>query len=212
MKLFSICTLAVLSLALQASASITSTFTYNSEFSNGTIIPDGSASGWSDTRTVGGLDGYTVTDVSVTLNISGTWNGDLYGYLVHDSGFVVLLDRVGQTDVGANGYSTAGFGGIKISDSANYADIQTTANPLSNTSYNSKGSSSEGSTLATAFDNTTANGNWTLFLADLSAGDISQVQSWSLEITSVPEPSTWAMIAFGVIFGGWQFAKRRMAR
>ena len=32
----------------------------------------------------------------MTLNLSGGWNGDLYAYLVHNSGFAVLLNRVGR--------------------------------------------------------------------------------------------------------------------
>ena len=37
-----------------------------------------------------------LTNLEVTLTVTNGWNGDLYAYLVHDSGFVVLLNRVGQ--------------------------------------------------------------------------------------------------------------------
>jgi hypothetical protein len=40
--------------------------------------------------------GPTITDVNVGLQLSGGWNGDLYAYLVHSSGFAVLLNRVGR--------------------------------------------------------------------------------------------------------------------
>ena len=33
------------------------------------------------------------------------------------------------------------------------------------------------------------NGTWTLFVADQSAGAQSTLQSWSMTITGVPEPS-----------------------
>lgn len=212
MKFLSLCILAVFSLALHASASVSTNFTSN--FANGGSVPDNDFNGWTDTRTLNITEetGLTVSDVHVTLNISSGWNGDLYGYLVHDSGFAVLLNRVG-TGTYANGYGEAGFTGVVLTDTTtltsiqNYGGSSTAAGPLVGGSYNSSSG-----VLDTAFDGLSVNGNWTLFLADLSAGDISQVTGWSLEITSVPEPSTWAMIVFGSVFGGWQFAKRRFAR
>jgi hypothetical protein len=44
-----------------------------------------------------------------------------------------------------------------------------------------------------------AAGQWTLFLADLAAGDQSTLVSWSLDITTVPEPSALALGAMGVL-------------
>jgi hypothetical protein len=38
-----------------------------------------------------------------------------------------------------------------------------------------------------------------LFLADLSAGNQSTLASWSLDITTVPEPSSLALGALGVL-------------
>jgi hypothetical protein len=46
------------------------------------------------------------------------------------------------------------------------------------------------------------NGTWSLFFADRSQNDQSRVVSWSLQIDAVPEPTTWAMLGFGVVFGG----------
>ena len=62
------------------------TSTYNSGFANNGNIPDGSMIGMQDTRTVSGVTFNSISDVDVRLTISGSWNGDLYGYLVHDSG------------------------------------------------------------------------------------------------------------------------------
>jgi subtilisin-like proprotein convertase family protein len=39
------------------------------------------------------------------------------------------------------------------------------------------------------------NGNWTLFVADQNPGDTSTLQSWTLTITAVPEPSA-ALLSF----------------
>src|SRR5688572_11567413 len=85
--------------------------TWNSGFAGGGLIPDGNATGWSDTRTVTmtGVPDTIVLDVNVRLNISGGYNGDLYAYLVHSSGFAILLNRSGKTGSDAFGYGDAGY-------------------------------------------------------------------------------------------------------
>jgi hypothetical protein len=51
------------------------------------------------------------------------------------------------------------------------------------------------------FLNTEANGDWTLFVADLSSGGTAQVNNWSLSVEAVPEPYTISLIGvFGVCF------------
>src|ERR1043165_9829612 len=72
-----------------------------------TGIPDGDTAGLTDTHSLTGLSG-AISDITVTLNISGGYNGDLFGYLVSDSGFAVLLNGIGRTDV--NPYGSAGSG------------------------------------------------------------------------------------------------------
>ena len=101
--------IAVLLLALVRQAQADFVQTFNTGFANGGVIPDGSLTGWSDTRTLVGVPGGPITDVSVTLNLSGGWNGDLYAYLVHSSGFAVLLNRVVRDTGNSPGYSTAGM-------------------------------------------------------------------------------------------------------
>jgi len=43
------------------------------------------------------------------------------------------------------------------------------------------------------------NGNWTLFVADQAAGETSTLQSWTLTITGVPEPSAALFGGLGVL-------------
>jgi hypothetical protein len=64
------------------------------------------------------------------------------------------------------------------------------------------------------FDNYShnANGTWTLFLADLSGGDQSQLLNWGLEISVVPEPTTWALLGFGVLAAGGGLLSARQRR
>ena len=40
----------------------------------------------------------------------------------------------------------------------------------------------------------------TSFLADVSWGDQSALVSWGLQITAVPEPNTYALVIFGMVF------------
>src|SRR5712675_1895402 len=89
---------------------------WTTNFSINAAIPDADESGFSSTKSVNGLftdlplnNTTVITDIRVTLNISGGYNGDLYGYLVHDSGFAVLLNRVGVASTNGFGYSTTGF-------------------------------------------------------------------------------------------------------
>jgi subtilisin-like proprotein convertase family protein len=200
-------------------SSMADTFNFNSAFPNSGVIPDGNTAGWSDTRTITGVAG-TITDVNVTLNLSGGYNGDLYGYLVHDSGFAVLLNRSGRTGTSAFGYSDAGFnitldgeatGSFATYDIHDYRNVGNTpvfsGGQLTGTWLEDgrnqdpatvNGTESRDSLLSD-FDGLLANGEWTLFLADLAVGGQTTVISWGLEITVIPEPSTWALLALGLL-------------
>ena len=125
----------------------------------------------------------------------------------NNSGFVVLLNRVGTGDY-TYGYGEAGFNNVTLADVSgtsiqNYDGSSSAATALTGGTYGSAGG-----TLNTTYDNLTVNGSWTLFLADLSSGDISQVTGWSLNITAVPEPTTWAMIISGTLLGGRRLVRR----
>jgi hypothetical protein len=56
-----------------------------------------------------------------------------------------------------------------------------------------------GSTAFASYNGLNPNGNWTLFIADMSGGDISfsQLDSWSLTFNAVPEPVNVALAVFG---------------
>ncbi len=61
-------------------------------------------------------------------------------------------------------------------------------------------------TLDGTFGGMTANGTWTLFLADLSAGGgTSTLNSWGLDINvaAVPEPSVYRILAAMLLLGGF---------
>lgn len=174
-----------------------------------TAIPDNDDVGFSDTRTIS-IPGITeIESVTVDLNFTGGWNGDLYAYLVHGSGFAVLLNRPGRSLTASDGSATAGMA-ITIADSATM-DIHT-AIPMSGGSvngtyqpdgritdpYNTLDTDARPAMLADFID-LDANGTWTLFVADQSAGGVSTLQSWNLTVTGVPEPGTALLAVLGLL-------------
>ena len=82
-----------------------------SSFTNSTVtaIPDGSPVGLMEQFNVSGAGG-SVSNVQVTLDLTGGFNGDLYAYLAGPQGqFAVLLNRVGVTGSNPFGYGDAGM-------------------------------------------------------------------------------------------------------
>jgi len=199
-------------------------------YSSGTLnasIPD-TPSLYSSSITVSGNPNL-IDSLSVTLNFSGGYNADLYGYLVYNDQTVVLLNRIGIT--GSNPYGAAGAGmNITLSDgspdihsaglnsgilSGSWAPDGRVISPLSSgVQFDSAPRQNGGNPLAT-FNNLNPNGTWTLYFSDLSSGQQGALASWGLNLsgtTPVPEPITWALVIFGGVFGGVQAARRFAAR
>jgi subtilisin-like proprotein convertase family protein len=207
-------------LALVRSAQADFVQTFNTGFANGGVIPDGSLTGWADTRTVS-IPGFNdITDLRVTLNLSGGWNGDLYAYLVESSGFAVLLNRVGRGTANSPGYGNPGMN-VTFSDAASvnihsyggvgvpvgsYQPDGRNINPLSSPATFS---STSPTTPLSSFNGLNPNGNWTLFIADVSAGDVSTVTSWGLDIAAVPEPRSLIEGTLAALFLGGLIALYR---
>lgn len=75
--------------------------------------PDGTGIAVSDTREITGSAIGIITDVDVTITLSnplagGAFNGDFYLSLQHDSGFSVLLNRVGRRTPADPSHPTTG--------------------------------------------------------------------------------------------------------
>ena len=200
------------------------TYTYNSGFDPGNgVIPDGNTAGWQDTRTISDITpDDTIVDVNVRLNISGGYNGDLYGYLVHSTGFAVLLNRSGRTSSDAFGYADAGFNitldGSAATDIHSYGGnggSQLTGTWQADARNVDPGIVTDASSRTaylSSFDTLAANGDWTLFLADMSGGDVGTLVSWGLDIEVVPEPITWALIVFGGALGAARLGRHLRGR
>jgi autotransporter-associated beta strand protein len=162
-----------------------------------TLVPDNNPVGVTDTRNVTFDAAAVITGLEVRLNLSGGWNGDLYGSLVHDSGFTVLLNRPGNTLSNPAGSGSSGMN-VTFSDSA-ATDIHTgipnsgfvtgtwqpdarTADPLAVTNTSPR------SAFLSSFNEAPVQGNWTLFLADNAAADTSTLNGWGLTIFSEIRP------------------------
>jgi hypothetical protein len=217
LKVILLVLLAVMTTAL-VQAQTTESFT----FTTNRVVPDGSASGLSDVRSVNSAIG-NITSLKVRLKVTGEFNGDLYGYLRHSSGFTVLINRPGKTATNAFGYGDSGFN-ITFQDGAVNGNLHTYQNvitppdgsPLTgiwqpdgrNVDPDVVTEASLPTTSLTNFNGLNAAGDWTLYLADTQSGGTNMVTEWGLDITGGATPSfTWANpvdIVYGTALSGTQ--------
>jgi len=193
-----------------AQADTTNTFT-----SVGSLIPDNDPNGIASSTNLAGISG-TVGSVVVSLDVTGGFNGDLYAYLAGPGGFVVLLNRSGVTAGNSVGYGDSGYD-VTFSDSAAYnihgyqADSPTITGGVLGGAWQPDGRNIDPASSGSTFDSTspstplsllngsTADGTWTLFIADMSPGGQATLVSWGLSVVTVPEPQTWVLVAGGVV-------------
>jgi subtilisin-like proprotein convertase family protein len=193
-KTLFICGVIMLKLAAPAGASLV----INNNWTVNAAIPDGNPVGITTSQTFQNLTGNPITDVTVALNISGGYNGDLVGYLTLQDAYgnlatEILLNRIGATPANSFGSSGSGFN-VTLSDSG-------TAN---GSIHNATGIPTgiwlpdAAKTMDGTFGGLTANGTWTLYLADLSVGGgTSTLNSWGLDVnvSSIPEPAGTGLIS-----------------
>jgi len=196
-------TLTALAWGLTAAAQPITTTT---NFMVDAMVPDGDLSGLASVQTIS-TPITNLTDLKVSLKISGTWNGDLYCFLTHGTGHSVLLNRVGRCSASDLGYNDAGLD-VTFDDAATNGDIHVYRLQLSS----SQGTPIPGpltnawapdarvayptdvldtdarSAFLGSFNGTDPNGEWVLFVADMEAGDIHMLESWGLEITGDTAP------------------------
>lgn len=182
----------------------TISYDWSSGFTGNGLIPDGNITGWSDTQTLAGLTG-RIIDVDVRLDISGGFNGDYYAYLTHDSGISILLNRVGKNAGNVFGAFDSGLN-ITLDDSALLGDIHNYESAPDHATLINDGSSwipdgryidpltvldsDSPDRLLSEFNTFDPNGAWTLFIADLSNGEVGGVESWGLTITTTAVPES----------------------
>src|SRR5580765_7300107 len=88
-------------------------------------VPDGNPNGVWSSLTVQGA-GPILTGLTVNLNLSGGYNGDLYAYLSYNGKLVPLLNRIGLSSSNPFGWNGAGLA-VTLADSAG-ANIHTAGN------------------------------------------------------------------------------------
>ena len=173
-------------------------------------VPDGNPGGITSTRVVSSPIGL-LTDLNVTLRLANGWNGDLYVFLAHDSGFSVLLNRAGRRAGDAFGYGEPGMD-VTFDDGAASGDIHVYRLTLSGSHTTPLGGGLTGvwapdgratdpsvvldtdarTELLASFNGLNPNGEWTLFLADLESGDQTTLLSWGLELSgNLPVPPSF---------------------
>ncbi len=216
----------VLALAPVRSAwagSITQSATYGL----GVVIPDNDLNGVADTETFSSPI-QSITDLQVSLNISGGYDGDFYAYLTHGStDFAVLLNRIGVNSGSTYGSFDSGMN-ITLSDAAsvNIHDASYNGGLLSGT-FQPDGRNVSPLTAHAAldaapttaglsgFDGSDANGAWTLFIADTSPVGIGTLESWSLVVTGNPGtagvPDSGATVVLLEVGAGLLFVLKRLS-
>jgi len=210
--------------AALASAQTESNFT----FTVNQGVPVANANGLMTVGSVAQMPG-TISDVTVSLDLAGGFNGNLYAFLSGpNGGFSVLLNRVGVSNsASAFGYADSGFN-IILSDTAANGDIHYYENVLNPAGGQLTGTwmpdgrnidpmsapsaflSAGQTALLNSFDGTNPNGTWTLFVADLAAGSQPMLINWDLDIT-VPEPAFWAIGLLGALLLALTVRRRKAA-
>ncbi len=154
-------------------------------------IPDNNINGVADTIHLSTAIS-SITSLTLTLDITGGYNGDFYAYLQHGTGFAVLLNRVGRTAGNTYGFADSGFQ-VTFDDAA-ATDIHLASagagNPLIGT-YQPDGrnvspfsalDTSPRTAFLSSFNGLDANGGWTLFIADVSPVGLGTLADWSLTV------------------------------
>ncbi len=184
------------------------------------IIPDNDASGVVQII-LPSTNIAILSHISLSLQTTGGWNGDLYAYLWHNGTLSVVVNRIGMTTTDAAGSATSGMN-ITLDDTAT-VDVHAPAmiSGLLTGTYQPDGRAVDPAmayltaprtqNLAT-FAGMPASGEWRLFVADTAAGDTATITSWSITLTgeAVPEPSAAVLLAISGLAALRRRNKRRV--
>jgi hypothetical protein len=151
-------------------------------------IFDDNPAGISSVIDVTGIEGW-ITNLTVSLNISGGWSGDYFVYVeCNNGGYAVLLNRIGKTESDSFDVHSASGSGVLTGawqPDGRETDPQNVFDTHPRTA------------LLSSFNNRTPNGTWTLFVEDAAGGFTGTLVEWGLFIQSVPEPSSLTLALLG---------------
>lgn len=180
----------------------------NHDFSGlGISIPDGNPTGVANIQGISSQI-FSIEDITVTLNVSGNFNGDLYVYLQHDAGISILMNRIGKTAGNVFGSADQGVQ-VSFNDFVVNPDIHNAASgggPLLGL-FNTDARMVDPDDVVdtdprtndlSQFTGLDADGNWTLFVADMSNGSSQTLEGWSMSISGAPEPSSALLMLLGL--------------
>jgi subtilisin-like proprotein convertase family protein len=189
-------------IALQLVSSAGAAVLVNADWTVDLAIPEGDPVGVTSSQTFQSLADDPIADVAVDLNISGGYNGGLFAYLVlqdanGNTATEILLNQIGTSPSDPFGSAGAGFN-VTLTDSGTVnGDIhEATGIPTGTWQPDSS------TTLDQTFGGLSANGTWTLFVADLQGGGgTSTLNSWGLLVSSssVPEPADFGIWSAGLL-------------
>jgi subtilisin-like proprotein convertase family protein len=158
-------------------AAFTVSATAGGTFTNSTALPIRDYTLTASTITID--QDLTVTDVNVKLNISHTYDSDLYIYLVGPDGTTV--DLVANRGGGGNHFTNTWLDDeatrLVRNGKAPFSGAYRPEQPLS------------------ALDGTNARGVWTLYVYDGFGADIGTLNSWSLALTGLTGAASQAAAA-----------------
>lgn len=179
---------------------------------------------------VAGL-GASLSSITLTLTnyTRSSRNDDLDMLLVGPTGAtLIVFSDVGGiagptgpitiilSDLGAGFLSDAGpliAGTFKPTNESTAQDAFAASAPVG--PYGNPGGATVGAgpnTFATQFNGTNPNGTWSLYIVDdvpVNDGETGSITGWTLNITAVPEPATWALLVAGA--GALAFFRRKRA-
>ncbi|MBT5705866.1 MAG: hypothetical protein HOI66_06025, partial [Verrucomicrobia bacterium] len=192
-------------------------------------IPDGDLAGTLVRIHVSDVPvGQGIRDLNVSLSVDGTvgFNGDLFAYLTKtdNSGFSILMNRVGREPNNQFGSAGSGLKNLVFDDEAADGDIHFYETVIGESSIFGlpwtgtwqpdgrlvdpaliTGAEPRGA-LLDQFDGIDPNGEWLLFLADVSPGGLLTLTDWSLEFELDADVSTFSGVASdGLVAGGTVF-------
>jgi subtilisin-like proprotein convertase family protein len=191
-------------IAAAAAVSVPALAVANVYTGGGLVVPDNVPAGVTSVINVPDSGPFTIN--SVKLNgATHSWVGDLIAKLTTPQGVTIdLFNRVGRAATATTGFGdssdlagdyTFADGGASFTAAALAAGA---AAPVPPGTYQSEGPGGA-ATLLSGGNGPDAQGNWTLFISDNAGGDTGGIQGWTLDITVIPEPTSFGLLSLGVL-------------